>query len=105
MIDLSDREIAIGVTVGAVAFVAGTWAGIWMLPAEALSVPTETQYSGTQTVTQAAYTPVPRFLPGLSILVVAGAVYYSWTRLASDDDPETAQDAEPATDGGIDGRR
>ena len=104
MIEVTDREKAIAAITTAVAFVIGVWVGIWLVPAEALSVPTNTYYQSGEVVTNAVIAPVPRHLPIVSVLAIGAAVYYSWTVLRPDESTEQPP-AETATDGGQDERR
>ena len=93
MIELSDREKACLVVSGGLAFSLGMWVGIWLLPSEALSVPTTTEHGDTF----AAYTPVPNFLPVFSLAVTGISLFFAYAVIVeSADEPA----ATPATDGG-----
>ena len=102
-ISLTDREQAILAIALAAGLVVGLWAGLFMLPVEALNVPTEERSVGTngETTERALFLPVPRsyFLVTISAPIVA--VWYSYGRLR--DDPEESVDEEThqtVTDGG-----
>ena len=54
---------------------AGLWMGLWMVPDEALDVPTETTPYGE---VSAVYHPVPGILPLATVLLLALAAYCIW---------------------------
>ncbi|WP_435359511.1 hypothetical protein [Haloarchaeobius sp. DFWS5] len=96
--ELSKREKALVVGVGAVALVAGMWIGLWLVPDAALDVPKETVEQGGQTFVDARYQPVPSAMPlySFAVLFLGGFVI----QLIYSDD-ELGEDAL-VTDGGDD---
>ncbi|MFC7232170.1 hypothetical protein ACFQMM_13700 [Saliphagus sp. GCM10025308] len=102
-IDFTDRERAILAMALAGGLVVGLWAGLFMLPAEALNVPTEERSTGPagETTERALFLPVPRsyFLVTLTAPVVA--VWYSYGRLREDPEESTDEDThQMIVDGG-----
>jgi|AntDeeMinimDraft_5_1070356.scaffolds.fasta_scaffold01043_4 hypothetical protein len=100
----TDREKAIVAWALAVGIVVGLWAGLFMLPAEALDVPTdqrETSYG--ETVERAVYLPVPRIFFAVTVTAPVLAGWYSYSRLWTGSSEEPDEDVQNAvSDGGTD---
>lgn len=98
----TDREKAIVAWALAVGIVVGLWAGLFMLPAEALDVPTdqrETSYG--ETVERAVYLPVPRIFFAVTVTAPVLAGWYSYSRLWNESSEEPDEDVQNAvSDGG-----
>lgn len=101
-IDPTTEELQIVIVTAAVAFTAGIWAGVWLIPDAALSVPTDVSYSGGGTVRNIAFQPVPTYLPILSVTLIGLAAYGARQLGVEEDDEEQQPVALPATDGGRD---
>ncbi|MCU4750963.1 hypothetical protein OB919_03025 [Halobacteria archaeon AArc-curdl1] len=102
-ITLSDRERAILAIALAVGLIVGLWAGLFMLPAEALNVPTEEQSVGAsgETTERALFLPVPRSYFLVTITAPIVAVWYSYGRLRADSEEVTDEGThQAATEGG-----
>ncbi|MCU4741149.1 hypothetical protein [Natronoglomus mannanivorans] len=92
MIDLTDREYAIVALALAGGFVCGLWAGLFLMPAEALDVPTtETDVGNGEVSERVAFYPLPRVFVVMSILVPAAALWFA--RIRTRGDPEETDDA------------
>ena len=103
MIGFSDREKAVIACALAVGIVVGLWAGLSLLPPEALDVPTDEQTTPNGTVERTVYLPVPRSFFGVTIIVPAIAAWYSYTRLREVPSEATDEDVQTAvSDGGSD---
>ncbi|UTF52821.1 hypothetical protein [Natronosalvus rutilus] len=102
-IDLTNRERAIFAMTFAVGLVVGLWAGLFMLPAEALNVPTEERSTGPggETAERALFLPVPRSYFFVTITAPIVAAWYSYGRLREETEESTDEDAhETIVDGG-----
>ena len=110
-LELTDREKAIVAIAAAAGVVVGLWAGLWMLPAEALAVPTHESESGGTTTTSPAFYPVPSTFFGVTLLVPAAAIWFAYVKTRDDDEIDDVQEDDeiaeptpaeptPATDGG-----
>ncbi|MCU4743382.1 hypothetical protein [Natronoglomus mannanivorans] len=93
MIDLSDRDLAIVAIALAGGFVCGLWAGLFLMPAEALDVPTtETDVGNGEVSERVAFYPLPRAFVALSIIVPTAALWFA--RVRTRDEPETDEGFE-----------
>ncbi|OIB57432.1 hypothetical protein [Natrialba sp. SSL1] len=100
-IELTDREKSILACALAIGLVMGLWAGLHLLPAEALDVPTEERETATGTTERAAYLPVPRIFFAITVLAPTAAVWYSYNRLRDQPEGATDEDVQEAiADGG-----
>ena len=102
--NLTERELAIIALALAGGFVVGLWAGLWMLPAEALDVPTHERDSGGQTTYSPAFYPVPTSYFTATLLVPLAAAWYAHVKTRDDPNELEAEaiEAAAATDGGTD---
>ncbi|MEY7852163.1 hypothetical protein AB7C87_23515 [Natrarchaeobius sp. A-rgal3] len=103
MTDFSEREKAIVACTLAAGFVMGMWAGLWMLPVEALDVPVHESQQNGHTTTSPAFYPVPSVFFGVTIGLPLVAVGYGY--LKTRDVPEEATDEDvrhAVADGGLD---
>jgi len=76
---------------GALGLAAGLWLGFWMVPDEALAVPTETlPHSGDVT---AIYHPVPGVLPILTVVLLAVATWATWQAIQEPGGRWTAEES------------
>ncbi|WP_276255606.1 hypothetical protein [Halomontanus rarus] len=92
MIDLGDRERALVAIATAVGFVGGLWAGLFLMPAEALNVPTtETDVGNGEVSERVAFYPLPRSFIVASIIVPAIAILYARGRARGE--PDKTDDA------------
>lgn len=92
---LQRGEFAAAIGAGAVALVIGLWAGVWAVPDAALAVPSTVERGHTI----AAYQPVPKSLPVMSVVVVAIGGYAGWSSLRTTPEQDAATvEGEPADD-------
>jgi hypothetical protein len=101
-IELSDREKAVAILTGTTLFVAGTWAGLMLVPDAALDVPTETTEMRDGTIQyDARYLPIPNHLPLVSVAILAIGAWFAYQTLRPDrDDRADGELEDAATDGG-----
>ncbi|WP_255193017.1 hypothetical protein [Natronobeatus ordinarius] len=107
---IRERTKAIVALAFAVGLVCGLWGGLLLLPADALTVPTQERTVGADgdTRERPAFYPAPRVFFALTIGAPALAGYYAWGRLgdrgadALEDLDDPGLEEPPATDGGID---
>ncbi|WP_276254786.1 hypothetical protein [Halomontanus rarus] len=106
MIDLTDREHALVAIAIAAGFVGGLWAGLFLMPAEALNVPTtETEMDNGEVSERVAFYPLPRVFVVLSIIIPAIAILYARGRTRgeseeNDDGFEWSDPSEHVMDSG-----
>lgn len=79
---LSRREKALLSASVTVAFVAGLWISLLLIPDAALDVPKQHVEDGHGGYWDAAYLPVPGFLIGASILVLLVGAWATWRQVA-----------------------
>ncbi|RXK46597.1 hypothetical protein [Halorientalis pallida] len=73
---LTRRSAAVLALVGALAFIAGVWVGLWSVPPEALDVPMQaSEYRPEERI---AYQPAPTWLPIMFLFVGGIGAYAAW---------------------------
>ena len=91
MIELTDREKVAIAAAASVSVMIGIWIGVWSVPVEGLSVPTDTHVDSTgATHLTPAYRPVPTSLPIMTVLLPAISVYSAYQIWIVDDETQPA---------------
>ena len=89
MIELTRREKMAIVVTTSISFMVGLWVGVWSVPVEALSVPTDAMPNGNGgTNLTPAYRPVPTWLPFTTVALPALCIFGAHQYLYKNDETQ-----------------
>jgi len=93
MIELDRRDKMAIVVTASISVMLGLWIGVWSVPVEALSVPTDTNPDGNGGLhVTPAYRPVPTWLPFVTVVFPALCIFGAYQYLYQNDETQPVDD-------------